>query len=63
MAVETRGKLAVSMQSVSLFSGEATRLKLRHRGVKAGGRERSGLILKPGNTSICYVLGIELIDI
>ena len=34
MAIETRGRLTVSTQTASLYSGEQTRLKLRHRGQK-----------------------------
>ena len=33
IGIETRGKLSVSMQSASLYTGETTRLKLRYRGI------------------------------
>ena len=59
MSIETRGKVTVSTQSVTFYSGEPTRLKLRYRGQKgSNNRERGGLLLKPVNTSICYVLGV-----
>jgi hypothetical protein len=60
VTIETRGKATASMQSATLRSGEPTRIKLRERGQRMlGVRERCGLMLKPENSRICFVMGVN----
>jgi hypothetical protein len=60
--VETRGKATVSTESLTLYAGDLTKLKLRQRGLRnLKGKERCGLMLKPLNTQICYVMGLNFL--
>lgn len=61
--VESRGKVSASTDSMTLYSGELTHLKLRQRGVRnLKCPERYGLLLRPLDSQICYVLGLHFMQ-
>lgn len=59
VTIETKGKISSSVDSFMMYDGDFTRVKLRPRGnrnIKT--KERCGIIIKPRNTQICYILGV-----